>query len=380
MYKLLHIVGTRPQIIKSAALSNTIKARFSSEIQDIKLDTGQHYDANLSHVFYKEMGMDTPAKQVGVQPVAPPLQLTEMIQGITEAVHHFKPNGILVYGDTLSTVAGALVAHTIKLPLFHVEAGLRSHNFTMPEELNRIFADRASTLLFVPTKKAIQNLVKENYRFPGDTPYSINQPGIIFCGDIMFDNYLHYQSRSQQPAGIDLDGKQEFVFMTMHRNYNADKPEIAEEILLAVNDAAAAKKAKVIFPIHPRTKNQLQENNPALWKKISSGSSFIITDPLSYLETIWALKNSSLVLTDSGGLQKESYFSGKHCIILRPETEWVELVEAGKAITVWHKRSLITDAFNEFFGKNYQPGEMYGDGKSAEVICQSILDFHKAGA
>jgi UDP-GlcNAc3NAcA epimerase len=375
MFKLLHIVGTRPQIIKSAAVSRAIKSNFNDKIEDVKIDTGQHYDEELSDVFYKELEMDNPKVQLSISKNDSSKQLTDILSGINEAVLKFKPNGILVYGDTLSTFAGASIAHTTTLPLFHVEAGLRSYNMEMPEERNRIFADKISTLLFVPTKTAIKNLVKENYIFPSEKPYSINQPGIIFNGDIMFDNFLYYKEKCKKPKRIQLKYSHSLVFLTLHRNKNDENPKIIQKINTSIEYLEKDNNAKVFFTINDRTKKEIQEKNLDLWNTIQKSKVFVIVYPLSYLETIWMLKYCSLVLTDSGGLQKEAYFSGKHCIILRPETEWTELITEGKAILAWHNTKLISEGFSSFFNDSYSPTSLFGNGQSAIEICPSVLDF-----
>ena len=278
-----------------------------------------------------------------------------MIEGIEEILLIEKPNCVVVYGDTNSTLAGALAASKINIPVIHIEAGLRSYNKSMPEEINRIMCDHVSTLLFSPTKTGFNNLVKEGFKENSEPPYSINNPKIIHCGDVMFDNSLYFSSIAEETTAILKENnleEEKYILATIHRDNNTDNAVRLNSLFNAINKIAKENKIKVVIPIHPRTAKLLPKNlNSSLYSEIKISEYIKIIDPVSFLEMIALEKNAQLIMTDSGGVQKEAFFFKKPCIILRQETEWIELAECGSAITADAIEQNIIDAYNIFLSK-----------------------------
>ena len=354
MYKILTIVGARPQFIKAAAISHVIRDKYSDSICEDILHTGQHYDDTMSGRFFCELDIPLPKYNLGVGSCSHGAQTAAMLKGIEEVLLSTHYNGVLVYGDTNSTLAGALAAAKLHVPVYHVEAGLRSFNRDMPEEINRVVTDHVSSLLFAPTQTAMQNLRNEGFK----------EDNVVLSGDVMLDNALHYSSLPTTHYPLPTD----FILATIHRDFNTDHSERLKNILSALNRIAEQYNTKVLFPIHPRTRKQLETFNIHL-----SPLTFHLVEPLSYLETLGALQQAHLVLTDSGGLQKEAYFCGKPCVILRPETEWVEIVDAGAARLADADPSRIFDAANHLWGFTPSPPTDFGDGHSAEKIIEKII-------
>ena len=354
MHKILTIVGARPQFIKAAAISHVIRDKYADSICEDILHTGQHYDDTMSGRFFCELDIPLPKYNLGVGSSSHGAQTAAMLKGIEEVLLSTHYDGVLVYGDTNSTLAGALAAAKLHVPVYHVEAGLRSFNRDMPEEINRVVTDHVSSLLFAPTQTAMQNLRNEGFK----------EDNVVLSGDVMLDNALHYSSlpTTRYPLPTDC------ILATIHRDFNTDHPERLKNILSALNRIAEQYNTKVLFPIHPRTRKQLETFNIHL-----SPLTFHLVEPLSYLETLGALQQAHLVLTDSGGLQKEAYFCGKPCVILRPETEWVEIVDAGAARLADADPSRILDAANHLWGFKPSPPTDFGDGHSAEKIIEKIL-------
>lgn len=376
MIKILTVIGARPQIIKSAALSRAIKAHFKDKIKEIIIHTGQHYDTNMSEVFFSEMGIPSPDVNLSIGSGSHGKQTASMIEGIENELVKEKPNCLVVYGDTNSTLAAAVAAVKIHVPVVHIEAGLRSFNKIMPEEINRIACDHCSTLLFSPTKTGFNNLIKEGFNPNNKQPFTLNNPGIYHCGDVMFDNTLYFSEVADKKTDIisrlDLKNK-DFVLLTIHRNNNTDEPQRLNNILGTLNDLSIKHNLQFVFPAHPRTAKML-EHNPELLKKIQTNKLFHILPPASFLEMLVLEKHCKMVITDSGGVQKEAFFLHKPCIVLRPETEWLELVECGNSILADADPRRITDAFDNLSSKkdfDYPP--VFGDGKAAEFICKEIL-------
>jgi UDP-GlcNAc3NAcA epimerase len=374
--KILTVVGARPQIIKAAAISRAIKNKFSEQLLETILHTGQHYDENMSKVFFDELGVPEPKFNLGVSNG----DVVKMCSGINAIQSKEKFDLVLVYGDTNSTFAGARQAAAHCIPLAHVEAGLRSYNNSMPEEGNRVFTDSVSTLLFSPTKKGIENLVKEGFKENALPPYSEKNPKIYHCGDVMYDNSLYFSERAEKETGILQKyflKKENFVLATVHRNYNTDSAERLNSIFSALNKISLEKNIQVIFPIHPRTSKNLERSlKPELFNLIKKNKNFILTEPVTYLEMISLEKNCKLIMTDSGGLQKEAFYFKKPCVILRSETEWTELVDCGSAILADADEKKIQDAYDHFERKkNLVFPDCYGDGKAAEFICTEIVKF-----
>jgi UDP-GlcNAc3NAcA epimerase len=378
MIKILTIIGARPQIIKAAALSRAVRGSFADKIKEVIVHTGQHYDENMSGVFFDELDIPRPDYNLNAGSGSHGKQTAFMIEGIEEILLKEKPNAIILYGDTNSTLAGAIAASKIHVPVVHIEAGLRSFNKAMPEEINRIMCDHASTLLFSPTKAGYDNLLKEGFKADNKAPFTADNPRIYHCGDVMYDNSLHFSKVAEQQTDVlkkhDLE-KGNFILSTIHRNNNTDEPQRLNALFSAMNAIANENKIKVVLPLHPRTAKLLSQNlSPELYSKIKTSEHIIIIPPVSFLEMIALEKNSKMVMTDSGGVQKEAFFFRKPCIILRSETEWVELVNCGSAKITDADEAKIKDAFQYFKNaEDLQFPQLFGDGKSSGFICAEIL-------
>jgi len=383
MIKLLTIVGARPQIIKAAALSRAIKKHYSAQMQEFILHTGQHYDQNMSQVFFDELNIPKPDFNLNVGSASHGVQTARMIEGIEEKLMELKPDFLVLYGDTNSTLAGAVAASKIHVPIIHIEAGLRSFNKSMPEEINRIMCDHASTLLFSPTKTGVQNLVNEGFKAENLPQVSIDHPAVFHCGDVMYDNSLYFADIAKEKSNI-LDQnnleKENYILGTIHRDHNTDDPKRLSSIFEAMDRIASENKLDIFLPLHPRTSKLLQKNlDPALYKKVMANPYLKLSGPVSFIEMIQLEQNAAMIMTDSGGVQKEAYFFKKPCIILRPQTEWVELVENGTAGIADANSELIISTFKKLY-KNEKLNFplIFGDGKAAEFICEQILKFNKA--
>jgi UDP-GlcNAc3NAcA epimerase len=377
MIKILTVIGARPQIIKASALDRAIKSSYSKDIQEVILHTGQHYDDIMSDVFFREMGIPQPDYNLNVGSGSHGKQTGSMIEGIEKVAMIEKPAAIVVYGDTNSTLAAAIVASKLKIPLVHIEAGLRSFNKTMPEEINRIVCDHCSTLLFTPTIAGYHNLIKEGFNTNNESPFSINTPGVFHCGDVMFDNTLYFSDVAETTSGVinklGIKGK-EFLLVTIHRDSNTDVPARLNTILDAINDISMREQMAVVFPMHPRTSATLDKAKYSAMKHITENPLFKIIPPASFLEMILLEKRCSMILTDSGGVQKEAFFLRKPCIVLRPETEWTELVECGNSILADADAENIKKAYSQFKGKKkITYPSLYGDGNAAGFICTEII-------
>ncbi|MBA3664520.1 MAG: UDP-N-acetylglucosamine 2-epimerase (non-hydrolyzing) [Bacteroidetes bacterium] len=378
MIKIVTIIGARPQIIKAAALSRAIKNNFSDKIKEIIVHTGQHYDANMSQVFFEELSIPQPDYNLNVGSGSHGKQTAAMITGIEEILLKEKPDAIVLYGDTNSTLAGGVAASKIHVPVIHIEAGLRSFSKAMPEEVNRIMCDHVSTLLFSPTRTGFDNLVREGFKADARAPYTANNPRIYHCGDVMYDNSLYFSAVAESKTDIlqkfNLT-KNGFILATIHRNNNTDEPERLNALFKALNDISLKEKLQVVLPLHPRTAKLLETNlSPEIFSAIKNNKEFKITEPASFLEMIALEKNCRLVMTDSGGVQKEAFYFEKPCIILRPETEWVELVECGAAIVADASETRIKEAFSKLISNTgLKFPQIYGDGKAAEFICSQLV-------
>lgn len=381
MKKILTIIGARPQIIKASAISRAIKNHFANQLQEVIVHTGQHYDHNMSEVFFEELSIPKPDYNLSVGSGSHGAQTAKMIEGIEEILLKEQPQALIVYGDTNSTLAGAIAASKINVPIVHIEAGLRSFNKTMPEEINRIMCDHVSTLLFSPTSTGLDNLVNEGFKQNNESPYSFDNPKIYHCGDVMYDNSLHFSLLSDEKSVVlsELGIKpNEFVLCTIHRNHNTDDPERLTNIFDSLNEIANEHQLSIILPIHPRTKKLLEQNvEKSVYQKIIENNKIVITEPVSFLDMIALEKNAKLIVTDSGGVQKEAYFFKKPCVILRPETEWVELVKVGAAVIANNDKNTIIEASRNFLNKSDQLNfpEVFGDGKASEFICQEIVNL-----
>jgi len=379
MIKIVTVVGARPQIIKAAALSRAIRNSFADEINETIIHTGQHYDANMSQVFFEELGIPAPHINLNIGSASHGEQTAKIIQGIEKVLITEKPDFIVLYGDTNSTLAGAIAASKIHIPVVHIEAGLRSFNKSMPEEINRIMCDHASTLLFVPTQTGIKNLEHEGISSGTQGPYSADHPGVFHCGDIMFDNLVYFSEIAGQKTNImeTLALKEnDFVLCTIHRDNNTDSPERLKQIISAMCYIAENLGLKIVIPLHPRTSKIVENKLPEdLYKRLSDNTNIHLIPPVSYLEMIMLEKNARLILTDSGGVQKEAYFFKKPLVVARPETEWVEIIENGAGIIADADEVKILESVEYFLDKSSLDfPNVFGDGHAAEFICRTMLE------
>ena len=357
--KITTIIGARPQFIKAAVISRILKDK--ENITEVIVHTGQHFDENMSEIFFEEMEIPKPDYNLNINGLGHGAMTGQMLEKIEEVLLFEKPDWVLVYGDTNSTLAGALAAKKLHIKVAHVEAGLRSFNMDMPEEINRILTDRISDLLFCPTDIAIENLEKEGYE-------NISCK-IIKSGDVMQDAAIFYSNRARKPIveGSKVIAK-DFVLCTVHRAENTDNPLRLKSIFEALEEIS--EKCTVIVPLHPRTKAKLMTIN---YDFAESHICFI--SPVGYLEMVWLLKNCQIVVTDSGGLQKEAYFFKKYCITLRDETEWVELVVNGYNILAGSDKLTIKKCFEAMFARGtfHSVKELYGAGNAGEIVSEDII-------
>ncbi len=383
--KIVTILGARPQFIKAGTVSRAIiqynqslvdgfslletekqkelETRNQKLITELIVHTGQHYDANMSDIFFEEMKIPKPNYNLNINSLGHGAMTGQMLEKIEEVLLKEKPDWVMVYGDTNSTLAGALAASKLHIKVAHVEAGLRSFNMNMPEEINRILTDRISDILFCPTQTAIENLETEGFPFP----ITSNRQLIANVGDVMQDGALFYKNLAIEPA-LTNNQKLEtnnYILSTIHRAENTDDPKRLKNIFDSLNEIA--KETQVVLPLHPRTKKIIRNS------KLNTQNLTII-DPVGYLEMVWLINNCSLVMTDSGGLQKEAFFFEKPCITLRDETEWVELVTNRFNVLAGANKEKIIDLYKNFeFNDDFSIG-LYGGGKASKQIIQKILN------
>lgn len=349
--KILTVLGARPQFIKAAAFSRVI-AEYN-EVEEIIVHTGQHYDQNMSDIFFEEMGIPVPKYKLQTGGKTHGAMTGQQLEKIEEILLKEKPDLVLVYGDTNSTLAGALSAVKLHIPIAHIEAGLRSFNRKMPEEINRILTDQVSDYLFVPSLGAKDNLLHEG----------VDESKIFIVGDIMYDVSLYYKEKMVKPNWFDSLNLNNFILCTIHRAENTDD----DCKLLNIFKGLGLSNKNIILPLHPRTVNKIKEHNITIPNNIK------IVEPVGYLEMVWLEVHSDLIVTDSGGVQKEAYFHGKYCITLREETEWVELVENGFNKLVGHDPKLIVDAIKTMDSKKIENLGIYGNGKAAYKILNRVV-------
>jgi UDP-GlcNAc3NAcA epimerase len=376
MIKLLTIIGARPQIIKAAAISRTIKNHFADQLTEVIVHTGQHYDANMSKVFFDELNIPKENYNLQVGSGKHGFQTGEMISKLEKIFDLEKPSAVIVYGDTNSTLAGALTASKMHIPVLHVEAGMRSFNKKMPEEINRICCDHVSTLLFSPTLTGIQNLTREGFQNDARPPFSINNPKIMHCGDVMYDNSIYFNKLALKNIQLLKNLKLEenkFALCTIHRDSNTDIKENLESIFDALDSLSTKTQQPFVIPLHPRTSKLLDSQlGESLYKKIQANTMIKIIAPVSFLEMTLLESTCNIILTDSGGVQKESYFFKKPCVILRNETEWVELIENGTAILSGANTHKIQQAYFKLRQGTLNFPALFGDGNAAVFICKEI--------
>ena len=358
MKKILSVIGARPQIIKAAAISRVIRHDFPSQLEEYILHTGQHYDNTMSHIFFDELGIPQPHINLGVGSGHHGWQTARMLEGIEHVLLDGSYNGVLVYGDTNSTLAGALAASKLHVPIFHVEAGLRSFNMAMPEEQNRLVADHLATRLYAPTQTAIKNLTHE-----GLIEHT------LLSGDIMLDNTLHYLPQAVQNNILRHNALAEghYLLATLHRDFNTDDPIRLKSILQSFGHLASTSGEYIVLPLHPRTAKRLKD------LELNLPDGILPLPPVSYLEMLALEQGARMILTDSGGVQKEAYFVQRPCIILRPETEWQEIVDEGAAILADADPQHILEAYHSLLNRPLIRHNLFGDGKAAQYIITDIL-------
>ena len=353
--KIISVIGARPQFIKAATISRSLKQRKANEII---VHTGQHFDDNMSNVFFNEMKIPQPDYYLKINNLSHGAMTGQMMEKIEMILVEEKPDMVLVYGDTNSTMAGALAAVKLHIPVAHVEAGLRSANNVMPEEINRIVTDRISTRLYCPTNNAVANLTKEGF--------NNFDCKILLTGDVMLDAVNFYKEQSNLYPTLERFNLApgNFYLSTVHRAENTDNLQNLKSIIDALNKLNDI--SPVVLPIHPRTKKIIQENKLEV--------SFTLLEPVGYFDMMNLIKGSKLVLTDSGGLQKEAFFFNKFCITMREETEWIELVSGGYNITTGVNGDEILKGVRYFEGRNFESKDgLYGKGNAAELIVNDLL-------
>lgn len=355
--KILTVVGARPQFIKAAAVSRKLK---EFGLEEIILHTGQHFDQNMSQVFFDEMEIPVPNYNLNINSLNHGAMTGRMLEGIEQILLKEEPNLLMVYGDTNSTIAGALAAQKLHIPVAHVEAGLRSFNMAMPEEINRILTDRISNYLFCPTQTAVQNLTNEGFQ-----NFSCR---IENTGDVMQDAAMYYGARSAEKSKVanQLNLNKQFVLATFHRQENTDDAVKLKSIIESLNKIHS--EMQVIVPLHPRTKKIVASQ--------SVPAKFTVIDPVGYFDMVELLKRCALVITDSGGLQKEAFFFQKPCVTMRAETEWTELVENGVNTLANPGSDDIYESWRTMLSKNPNFSvNLYGNGKASEKIAGILANM-----
>jgi UDP-GlcNAc3NAcA epimerase len=348
--KIITIVGARPQFVKAAAFSRYV--RQFAEVEEIIIHTGQHFDANMSDIFFTEMDIPKPKYTLDINNLTHGAMTGRMLEQIEKVLMLENPDVVLVYGDTNSTLAGALAAKKLHYKIAHVESGLRSFNMQMPEEINRILTDRISDYLFCPTANALENLQNEGI-IQGK-----NNVIVRATGDIMYDAFLFYQQKAKDSQILTVNNleKNKYALVTIHRQENTDDLIALKDIISALEQIN--EQLQIVLPLHPRTQNILKKNNIL--------PKFTIIDPVGYMDMIQLLSNAKLILTDSGGLQKEAYFVQKPCITLREQTEWVELVKVGA--NQLKAYSYFLDSKVDF------SANLYGNGNTSAMILETLLE------
>ena len=357
MKKIVTIVGARPQFIKAAAVSRVIRTDFADRIEEVLVHTGQHYDENMSKVFFDELDIPRPKYNLEISGGQHGAMTGRMLEAIEKVLLQEQPDWLLIYGDTNSTLAGALAAAKLHIPVAHIEAGLRSFNMRMPEEVNRILADRVSSLLFCPTQTAVDNLKAEGVT-----------KGVYNVGDVMYDVALFYRDRARQHSTV-LDrlglSRGAFALATCHRAENTDDPARLGQILTALAELAAEQ--PVVLPLHPRTRKLVAESDLSCQL-----DKLLVTGPLPFLDMVALEQAARMVLTDSGGVQKEAFFYGVPCITMRDETEWVETVDTGWNRLVGADRARILAAARDPHRPSAQT-KPYGNGDASLCILDTLL-------
>lgn len=352
--KIVTILGARPQFIKASSLSREVAKRHDCD--EVIVHTGQHFDANMSSIFFDEMEIPEPKYNLAINSLSHGAMTGRMLEEVEKILVIEKPDWVVVYGDTNSTLAGALAARKLHIKVAHIEAGLRSFDMRMPEEINRILTDQISDILFCPTQTAVDNLKKEGFEDKNTQ--------ISMSGDIMFDSALHYRAKMKRPEGIGENDR--FILVTIHRQENTDDPQRLRNIITALNELSEEGNT-IIWPIHPRTSKIIEDHGWSL--KVNC------LLPVGYLEMLYLIDTCSLVITDSGGLQKEAYFFNKYCLTLRDSTEWVELVKNGVNTLIDVKDESLTDSLKVHLSKKIDNStHLYGEGNTSTLIIDALTD------
>lgn len=379
MIRLLTVIGARPQIIKAAAVSRAVRTHFAGRIEERILHTGQHYDTNMSQIFFDELGIPQPDFNLGVGSGSHGEQTAKMIAGIEDILMTESFDGIILYGDTNSTLAGAIAAAKLHVPVFHIEAGLRSFNMSMPEEINRIVCDQVSSICFCPTETGFKNLEREGLQ---DSPAKFKSGKgrlIVNSGDVMYDNSLYFASIAETKSDILQRIRVKpaaYILATIHRPGNTDDPARLSAIISSLLTISDRDSIALVFPLHPRTRNLLDKNLQSdLYDRLMTSPLVRIIPPASFFDMIVLEKNARVVMTDSGGVQKESFFFKRPCVILRPETEWVEVVEYGAGILADADPKRIVNAYEKLVGTTPFFPSIFGDGHASESILKWIIEY-----
>lgn len=372
MMKIVTLIGARPQIIKASALSRAIRD-YSQDVQEVIVHSGQHYDANMSEVFFKELNIPAPKYNLKVGSGSHAKQTGEIMIALEKVLIDEKPDCLVIYGDTNSTLAGAICACKIHIPIVHIEAGLRSFDKAMPEEINRVLADHVSTLLFCPTQTAYDNLIREGFPKTLSNKPTYDHPNVYHCGDIMYDNTSFFKQQALSDNSFKDKYPKDFILCTIHRNANTDDKQNINNIFLSLLDISEHN--NIILPLHPRTKKMMfQLLDQSLLKQITNNKRISLIEPVSFLEMIYLESTCKLIITDSGGVQKEAYFLKKPSIIIRPETEWVEIIRTGNAtLTDTTPQSIISQTQAFLLNPPTTYPNIFGDGHAAQFILQTML-------
>lgn len=355
--KILTVIGARPQFIKASVVSAAIKN--TEDLSEEIIHTGQHFDANMSNIFFDQLGIPKPHYQLDINSGSHGSMTGRMLEAIEKICLESKPDRLMVYGDTNSTLAGALAASKLHIPVAHIEAGLRSFNMRMPEEINRILTDQVSDILFCPTDTAVKNLKNEGF---DQKPIQV-----LNVGDVMQDSSMFFAERAMKGEALQHAPEDNFIVATLHRAENTDDPVRLKAIVDALN-YIHKNILPVVLPLHPRTQKVV--------KSLGLKLEMLVLEPVGYLEMIWLLKHCNAVVSDSGGVQKEAFFFKKPCITMRDQTEWVELIENGVNVLAGANTQKIIDFTQAMLNKNIEdPSNLYGGGKASQNIANVLASI-----
>lgn len=355
--KILTVIGARPQFIKASVVSAAIEK--TAGLEEKIIHTGQHFDANMSNIFFDQLGIPKPHYQLNINSGSHGTMTGRMLEAIEKICLEEKPDRLMVYGDTNSTLAGALAASKLHIPVAHIEAGLRSFNMRMPEEINRILTDQVSDILFCPTETAVKNLKNEGF---DQKPIQV-----LNVGDVMQDSSMFFAERAVKGEALSLVPEKDFIVATLHRAENTDDPVRLKAIVDALN-YIHKNILPVVLPLHPRTQKVV--------KSLGLQLEMLVLEPVGYLEMIWLLKHCNAVVSDSGGVQKEAFFFKKPCITMRDQTEWVELIDNGVNVLAGADTQKIIDYTQAMLNKTIEdPFNLYGGGQASKNIANVLADI-----